>query len=161
MRQIRRRIKTVTWQILINQNITHTPSSLYRCTHLYTTHTQSVSVQHCAGHTFEQLAAHWCMGVALCRRSADFCHSVPPLCLLHPPRLCVIQSDKTGDLLAPIISLPEAQARLLPFISTIVSVCYLRMCSLTTATHAHTHSHPPPPPSSLSHLWIGLPCVYS
>lgn len=30
-------------------------TSLYRCS-------QSVSVCHCVGHTFEQLAAHWCMG---------------------------------------------------------------------------------------------------
>lgn len=49
----------------------------------HNTHTQSVSVLHCAGHTFEQLAAHWCMGVALCRRSADFCRSVSPP--LSPP----------------------------------------------------------------------------
>lgn len=61
-------------------------------------HRQSVSAWHCAGHTFEQLAAHWCMGVALCRRPADFWPSVPPT--LRTPCLCVIQSDKTRDLLA-------------------------------------------------------------
>lgn len=90
----------VVGKSLINQEIAYSCPQAYREAHTYTQHTQSISVQHCAGHTFEQLAAHWCMGVALCRRSADFCRSVPPFCLLHPPCLRVIQSDKPGDLLA-------------------------------------------------------------
>lgn len=133
---------------------THRPSSPYRCTHFYTTQPQSVSVQHCAGHTSEQLAAHWCMGVALCRRSAGFCRSMPPLCLLNPfvslsPGLIKQETCSPNNL--P----PRSPGTTSAFHQ---HHCFSLLPPHVLLLHGNSHTHPP---SSLSHLWIGLPCVYS
>lgn len=118
-----------------NQNITHMPSSLYSCIHFYTTHAHKVYL-FCI--VLVTLLNSWLLTDAWGWLCVSGLQSSAALIPPHPSFLCVIQSDKNRRPAHPIIFLPKAQARL-SFISTIVSVCYLCMCSLTPATHTYTH----------------------
>lgn len=118
---------------------------LHRCTL-----TQCICLALCWSH-------FWTVGSSLVH-GGGFVSAICVVLLLCTPQLPVAPTIPVwwGTSL-PIISLLQASARNLPFIlSTIVSVCYLCLCSFSPATAPTTHKH-----TFTSHLWAGLPCVHS
>lgn len=135
------------------------PSSLYRCTHLKTTHTHKVYLFSIVLVTLLNswlLTGAWgCLCVGGLQTSATLCtppssssvSSIPPISVLSTP---IKQGTCSPN------NLPPQSPGTTPAFHQ--HHCFSLLPLHVLLHHGNALAHPP---SSLSHLWIGLPCVYS